>query len=194
MREGVSELEVKRIATALGVVVAFALSATPAIAADDTGINVLPGSLSVTNPMVANFPDLTLNGSAQSSSAAMDTFEVTDARGSGAGWRVQVSATQFCEWDSLLSICVVGGKTLPTGSLSVPAPSVAANGTSSPVPSVTSGPYAVDGSTVTVASASVGNGMGKYVFTPGNLTLSVPASAYAKTYRSTVTVSVVSGP
>jgi hypothetical protein len=36
--------------------------------------------------------------------------------------------------------------------------------------------------------------MGSYTFTPTNLTLSIPANAYAGTYTSTVTVSVVTGP
>ena len=44
------------------------------------------------------------------------------------------------------------------------------------------------------SAAADGSGQGSYVFTPGLLTLSVPASAYAGTYTSTVTVSVISGP
>lgn len=179
----------------MGALAILAVISGPASAADDTLIDVIGGTLSVTNPTVADFANLTLDGTAQTVTTSMDNFAVTDARGTGAGWRVQVNATQFCEWDALLSTCVLlDGKTLPTGSLSMPAPSVAANGTTSPVPSLTSGPYAIDGSTVTIASAAADEGMGMYDFTTGNLSLSVPASAYARTYKSTVTVSTISGP
>ena len=57
------------------------------------------------------------------------------------------------------------------------------------------------GTAVKVASAAANTGMGTYDFTPGNtngsntaLQLTVPSYAYATTYHSTLTVSIVSGP
>ena len=78
----------------------------------------------------------------------------------------------------------------------MPQPTVAANGTSSGVPTIIAGPYTIDsGSAVKIASAAADNGMGVYNFTQGGtLTLSIPANAYAASYRSEVTVSAVSGP
>jgi hypothetical protein len=147
------------------------------------------GTLTLTAPSVGDFAPVTLNGSAQSTPASMGTFTVTDARGTGDGWYVTVQAGQLS----------MTGHTLPVDSISmsIPAPGVAKmDNTSSTAPSITGGSYTIDhASAVTVASAMTsGAGMGSYIFTPGALTLSIPANAYAGTYTSTVTVSVVAGP
>jgi hypothetical protein len=155
-----------------------------------TSVVLSAGTLTITTPSVANFGGLTLNGAAQTTTAALGTFTVTDARGSGIGWNVTVQATQF----------TAGSHTLAMNSISMPAPTVAkADATSGNVPTIATGPYLIDNATaVKISSAAVdattGNGMGSYTYTPGNLTLSVPANAYAGTYTSTVTVSVVTGP
>lgn len=100
-----------------------------------------------------------------------------------------VQATQF----------TATGHTLPMNSISMPAPTVAKiASTSGNTPSITAGPYLIDNAgAVKIASAAAdGTGMGSYTFNavPSTLTLSVPANAYAGTYTSTVTVSVVTGP
>jgi WxL domain surface cell wall-binding len=175
----------------------FAAAQMPAaFAVDDTNVVVTGGSLSISAPAVGNLTGVTLDGTAKTTTATFAAFSATDARGSGAGWNVTVQATQFAEHNG--TIYVASGATLPTSSLSMLAPTVAkSDGTSSAVPSITAGPYAIDAaSAVKIASAAAdGTGMGSYSFTQGgSLTLSVPASAYAKTYRSDVTVSVVTGP
>ena len=145
------------------------------------------GTLTLTTPAVGNFGGVTLNGSAQSTTATMGTFTVTDARGTGVGWNVTVQGTQF----------TMAGHTLPMNSISMPAPTVAnIDSTSGSTPSITTGPYLIDNaSAVKITSAAAdGTGMGSYTYTPGSLTLSIPANAYAGTYTSTVTVSVVTGP
>ncbi len=43
-------------------------------------------------------------------------------------------------------------------------------------------------------SAAPGAGMGRFIVTPGDLSLGVPGDAFARTYVSEVTVSLVSGP
>lgn len=162
---------------------------------DDTNVTVLGGSLSQTALTVGDFPDVTLDGTAKTVTATMSDFSVTDSRGSGDGWNVTAQATQFLEWDAGTGDYVTGGKTLPTSSLSMPEPTVAADGTTSPPPAITTGPYTIDaGGAVKFASAAADTGMGKYDFTTGALTLSVPANAYAKQYRSDVTLDLVSGP
>ncbi|HYP21261.1 MAG TPA: WxL domain-containing protein, partial [Chloroflexia bacterium] len=116
-----------------------------------------------------------------------------DARGNGNCWHVTASASQFAEWSG--SAYVTNGKTLAAGSLELSEPSATANGTDSPAPTVSSGPYTIDsGSGVSVASAAVDEGMGKYDFGATSLTLSIPADAYARTYKSTVTISVTTAP
>ena len=119
---------------------------------------------------------------------------------SGAGWHVTAQATQFAEWDSTLNSGAggykVGGHTIPTSSLTMAAPTVAANGTTSPNPTIANGPYTLDsGSAVSIASADTDEGMGVYDVSTTILTLSLPpATTYAAPYRSTVTISVITAP
>ena len=145
------------------------------------------GSLNITTPTVSDFGPLTLNGSALNTTASMGTFDVSDSRGTDQGWNVTVQATRLTS----------GTHTLPLGSLWMPQPTVTKDTlTSSDPPDILPGPYAIDvASPVKIASApDDGSGEGAYTFTIGDLTLNPPASAYAGTYTTTVTVSVISGP
>ena len=184
---------------AIGAIGALALIgslALPAQASDSSDVTLTGGSLTITNPSVSDVSGVTLDGTAQQGSATMDSFDVADARGDGTGWNVTVEATRFAEWAA--GDYVSSGKLLPSSSLSMPLLSVSKiDPTSSDLPTVAAGPYAIDsGSAVQVASAAAdGTGMGSYTFLQGGaLTLSVPASAYALTFRSDVTVSVNTGP
>lgn len=167
--------------------------APAALAQDATNVTVSGGSLALTaHPTAPDFTGVTLNGTAQTTNTTLDVFEVNDSRGTGDGWNVTVSATQFTEHDG--SIYVASGRTLPTASLSMAAPTVAADGTTSPVPTMTAGPYTIDGASVKIASAAVDAGMGAYDFSTSALTLTVPSNAYAKGYRSDLTVTLATGP
>jgi len=173
--------------------VEFGVAGTMDIYVDSTAM--IGGSLSMTAMTVGDFAGTTLSGAATTNTATPSNFSVTDARGTGAGWNITVQATQFKEWDG--TAYVTGGKTLAVSSLSMPAPTVAANGTTSPVPSILAGPYTIDtGAAVKISSAVLNTGMGRYDYTqdPAGLTLSIPANTYATLYRSEVTVSAVSGP
>lgn len=142
---------------------------------------------------VSDVAPVSLDGFQKVTTAVMDNFTVTDSRDTGEGWSVSVQGTQFAQWNG--TAYVPGGATLPAGSLSMPAPGVAAVGTESPPPTITPGPYLIDGASVKIASAAPGEGMGRYDFNQGgSLVLTVPSRAFAVTYRSEVTVSVSSGP
>jgi hypothetical protein len=177
----------RRVALLAGVFfAATAILGGTALAAST--VTIKPGNLTISTPTVGNFADVTMDGTAQTTNANMGTFDVIDARGTGVGWNVTAQATQF----------TTGGATpilLALGSVVMANPTVAKNNPSSgAVPTITAGTLTIDGPAVKIASAAVGNGMGSFRFTPSTLTLSVPASAYAGTYTSTVTVSVVTGP
>ncbi|HEX8228130.1 MAG TPA: WxL domain-containing protein [Chloroflexia bacterium] len=170
----------------------MALIPVSAFAADTT-VTVNAGSLNISAPTVGNFSAVNMDGAAKSPTASVGTFSVTDARGNGNGWHVTAEASQFAEWNG--SEYVASGKTLAEGSLELSQPSATANGTDSPAPAVSAGPYTIDeAGGVSLASADVDEGMGKYDFGATTLTLSVPADAYAKTYKSTVTISVTTAP
>lgn len=157
-------------------------------------VAVSGGSLGLSpTPAVGDFMVVTLDGSARKTEAGLDDFSVVDGRGTGDGWTVSVQATQFREWDG--TAYVVNGKSLPVGSLSMPAPTVVAMGTESMPPEIAAGPFHIDGASVIIARAARGAGMGVYLLgAPEPLVLTVPASAYVGTYRSELSVSVTSGP
>lgn len=171
-----------------GIVVVLAIGSGVVMPA-----SALAQSLSITAVTVSDFSSVTLSGSVASATATMSDFSVTDTRGTGEGWNVVVQGTVFAEWDG--AGYVAGGKTLPVGSLSMPAPSVSSSEATPSPPTMTAGPYAIDGYAVKIASAAAGAGEGTYTFTQtGPLTLTVVAAAYARTYRGEITVSVASGP
>ena len=65
----------------------------------------------------------------------------------------------------------------------------------SATPLIVVGPYSIDAAAaVTIASAAPGAGMGAYDFSATTLTLRLPPSVYAQSYRSTVLVTVINGP
>ncbi len=176
---------------------AVALMSPAALAAGgSTTVAVAAGALTLTGAVLANFASVALDGTNQSSTASMAVFNVNDSRGTGTGWRVTALATQFREYDTTLNQYVVSGKSIPASSLQMSQPTMTkTGGGNSASPTVTSGPYTIDAaSAATISSAAVGAGMSKYQYGATTMTLSVPASTYARTYRSDVTVDAVSGP
>src|SRR5215210_9222951 len=92
-------MQLRQIAGVAGVVLGGAI-VPAALAADATDVTVGAGNLEITAaPTVADFPNVTLNGSAQTVNATLDAFQINDSRGSGAGWNVTVQATRFTEHD-----------------------------------------------------------------------------------------------
>lgn len=181
---------------------AFTVMAPAALAADTTSVAVSGGSLDFTAiPLAGDFAAVTLNGSNQTTTANLDDFQVNDSRGTGDGWKITVQASQFTETSATIDVGA-NAKTLPTSSLTMGAPRVTADGTTSPLPSITTGPYTLDaGSAVKIASAAVNAGMGKYNFDDGTtaanipLTLALkPATTYAVTYSSNATITLATAP
>jgi hypothetical protein len=179
-------------AVAVAVVVLCAGGASAA----ETTVIVSRGSLALfPAPAASDFVEVTLDGAAQETAAALDPFSLVDARGAGAGWTLTVGATQFREWDG--AGYVDGGETLPLGSLLLPPlaidPAEPDPNTASPATAPSA--YRIDGASVVVGRAEEGAGMGTYLVTPSDqLVLALPASAYAGTYRSELSITVSSGP
>lgn len=166
---------------ALGV---FAVMAPAAFAADGTTATVTGGSLGITNPSAADFVGKSITGVDQTTTAALDAYSVSDLRGSGAGWHVTAQASTFTGVSHNLAV----------GSLLMSAPTVAANGTSSPDPSVIIDPVVIDNGATPISSAALNEGMGTYDYSATTLTLALPANVYADVYASTVTISAVTAP
>lgn len=182
---------VARWALALSLGIAMAPSAADAAtsAASET---ITGGSLAFINstPSPVAFPTTTLNGTDQTQSQTQ-TIDVSDARGTGVGWNITATSTNF----------VSGGNSLVAGSVQVlAAPAVACDSGVSCVTAVpsTTYPYTLPSGTTAPAAtkfynATASTGTGAQTVTP-TWRLAVPATAATGTYTSTWTLSLVSGP
>lgn len=159
--------------------------------------NITGGSLSITTVSGSLTFSTTLTGRAVVvSSSTAPTFEVVDATGTGNGWNVAFTATDFSSGAHTLTVSHLkfqpsgGTITVIDGSSGAGAP-VEAGGSASVLDPTTG---------FKVLSAPVDGGMGTYRYTPlaSKFTLDVPADTYAGTgesaYSSTLTATVVSGP
>ncbi len=187
---------VVRVSLGLGVAAVLGLGTSlSAFAAADTGAVITGGTLSGGGLGFASFGAITLNGAQQTSTAPFTLANVTDARGTGAGWNVSLSLTPLAEYNTGTSAYVTSGKTLAASSIKVTTAPVVSlvDSTSSSANTITpvATTTALDtGSAVKLLSAAAAGGMGTYSFSTMTSTLTVPANAYAKTYKSDATVSL----
>jgi hypothetical protein len=152
-------------------------SATVTINGGPLAITVIPNSVS--------FGSVELDGTVQTTKVNLSELEVTDARGTGAGWGLSVVASPFQS----------GENSLPTGSLSLKAPTITAGyenpSTAPSVSPVFGTEQAIDGeSPWNLIVAANNEGLGKWKITWSNeaLTLTLnPATTKVGTYTSTIT-------
>lgn len=190
MKYGISRF--KKLTVGLGIVAVLSVGAiAPAFADDVTGTaNITGGSLAMA---ATDAPTLaaTLNGTDQT---VTDTFviDAKDNRGTGAGWKLQITSTQFSTGGATpktLStsaatitgatvICDAGTCTNPTNSITYPLT----------VPAGATAPAAVS-----LYNAALDTGMGDFTVTP-TFQVAVPANAYAGNYSSTVTLTIATAP
>jgi hypothetical protein len=151
------------------------------------GANV--SCLSMVASTTVAFSATTLNGLDQTKTVTA-TFDVTDNTG-GNGWNVTATSTTF----------TTGPHPLPTGATTVSLAPTSACDTgftcTAPTDSV-SYPYALPAgasapAATKLVNAAVNSGIGHETIT-ATFTLTVPGNAYAGTYQSTWTFSLVSGP
>jgi hypothetical protein len=155
-----------------------------------TSTGITGGALTLTSPGTASL-SATLTGADQVVNGSLGKSTVKDATGSGAGWNVQISGTQF----------TTGGatpRTLPTTALDVTGVTASSVAGKAPTNSVSYGtgiPVPLGGSVtpVKIYNAAANSGMGTFDLTP-NVTLNVAADTYAGNYTSNLTISVVAGP
>lgn len=152
-------------------------TATPAAFAATTSqnvsitANIQPGTLTLSPPGLPDpFPGFLLNGLIQHNYATLSNWTVTDATGTGDGWNIEVSSTQFKELPPQAGFPTgYTPLTLPLDSLSGSSSlTFVAQPGSTPVSS-TGGPYFENlttpldsGTPVVIAQADQGYGMGTY--------------------------------
>ena len=169
-----------------GSVAAFA--AGPTSSSTNAQVAVGAGSLTESGPTSVSATPVTLTGDDQTTTYALG-ITVTDATGSGTGWNLTISSSQFTGANP--------ANTLPAGASSIQgAPTVACSGTGTHCTSPNNGisyPMPVGSSAGKFFNAAAGSGLGKFTITP-TVTVAIPGNTYADTYTSTVSVAIVSGP
>ena len=170
----------------ISAIAAVALvTATAALAGTLTATATVSGTAGVSlnlpsNPSVSD----TLDGTDQTVSYA-PVLGVVDARGSGAGWNLQISATTFSDG---------AGHTLAPGTVSAAAQ--ACHSGSSCTAATNSGvtlPLTISGTAAKFFNAAANTGLGKLDVTP-TVQVAIPGNTFAGTYTSTVTLAAATGP
>jgi WxL domain surface cell wall-binding len=175
----------QRIIIITGLVAAALVASAVAFGSTLTTTATVTGTagVSMNVPATASFSD-TLDGTDQTVSYSSQ-LGVVDARGTGAGWNLQISATDFSDGS---------GHTLLPGT--VIAASQACHSGSSCTAATNSGislPLTVTSTAAKFFNAAVNTGLGKIDVTP-TVQVAVPGNAYAGTYTSTVTLAAATGP
>jgi len=175
----------KRIVITLGIAVIALIASTAAFAQNLTATATVSGTAGVSLNLPSNpaISDL-LDGTDQTVSYA-PVLGVVDARGSGAGWNLQISATSFSDGS---------GHTLAPGT--VTGVSTACHTGSTCTAATSSGityPLTVTSTAAKFFNAALNTGLGKIDVTP-TVQVAIPGNAYAGTYTSTVTLAAATGP
>jgi WxL domain surface cell wall-binding len=171
------------------IIIGFAavalIAASAALAGTLTTTATITGAAGLSLNLPAN-PSIsdTLDGTDQTVTYA-PVLGVVDARGSGAGWNLTVSATNFSDG---------AGHTLAPGTVTAVAQACHSGSTCTTASS--SGityPLTVSSTAAKFFNAAANSGLGKIDVTP-TVSVSIPGNSYAGTYTSTMTLAVASGP
>ncbi len=182
----------------LTVTAAFVVSATAFSASSFANEStVAPGSLTG-GGITFSALNTTLDGTKKVPTADWAINDIIDARGTGAGWNLSLTMTAFQEVDSA-GAYVSGGKTLANNSLKVatspnPTQKDTTSSETTTITSVTGATSLDTGSAVKLLSAKLDGGMGSYTVSNLGVALTIPANAYAKSYKTTATVALNTAP
>jgi hypothetical protein len=173
-----------RLFILLGSAAVALAAATAAFAGTLTTTATVSGTAGISmnlpsNPSMAD----TLDGTDQVVSWSA-LLGIVDARGTGAGWNLTLSATTFSDGAS---------HTLPAGSISGVTSACQGGSTCTGATNSITYPITISGTAAKFFNASAATGLGKVNVTP-SVNVAIPGNAYAGTYTSTVTLAAVSGP
>ena len=175
----------KRIVITLGIAILALAAATAALAGNLTTTATVTGTAGISLNLPAN-PSIsdTLDGTDQTATYA-PILGLVDARGLGAGWNIQISATTFSDGS---------GHTLNQGQVASVAQACTVGSTCTTATS--SGityPLTIGGTALKFFNAAVNTGLGKVDVTP-SIDVLIPGNAFEGTYTSTVTIAAATGP
>jgi hypothetical protein len=174
----------QRIIITLSVAAVALVASTAGLAATLTPTGTISGSAGVSLTLPAN-PTFssTLDGTDQTATFA-PVLGVVDARGSGAGWNLTVSATSFSDG---------AGHTLAPGTITAASAACKAGNSCTAATNAISYPLTVSAAAAKFFNAAANSGLGKIDITP-TFSIAIPGNAYAGTYTSTLTLATATGP
>ena len=188
---GAGALRISRRWAWLGAALAVAAALAPAASGATAPVTgtITPGGLSLSTTATPSF-SVALTGVSQT--ASYTVLSAIDATGSGSGWNVTITSTQFTTGcgtprtlpttasaaTGVVAVCAGTECTAPTNSVGYPL-------------AVPAGPTAP--TAVKLYNASADTGLGSFTLTP-TVQVTVPGNAFAGSYTSTLTLAVASGP
>lgn len=163
-------------------------------------LTIPQGGLSVYNEASNPPASVTLDGNDHTAYFTLP-INVTDARGTGAGWSVSISATTFVSTDAHAYTLSTGSPDIGDDPIVCKPSSASCNTSTAALPTGatqgTSFQFTTPNSTpsqVLIATAALNTGMASYTITP-KVEFPILANAYADSmYQSTVTVTTTLGP
>jgi len=155
------------------------------------------GALSGGDISFSDFSSIVLDGTTQTATAVWLIGDVIDSSGTGNGWNISLTLTQFRE--SYGPDYVTYGDTLDTGSLTVTTKPIVTvmDELSTPAAQITvigNATVLDTGIPVKLLTSGNGQGMGSYSVSAITVSLKVPADVYAHTYKTDATIALISAP
>lgn len=141
------------------------------------------GTLTIANSNTATISAVSLEGTTQVSTGSIGPVTVTDNRGTGSGWSVTASVSDFA--------CCTPQRVIAAENLEIsPGAAVVLSGKNTGIATGSVHKFTSTEDAATLITAVAGAGMGSYRVTP-SISLSIPPDAYAGTYTATVTITII---
>ena len=178
-------VQIKKLLALTLFVFAFSfISVTNAFAAETLlKIDIAGGTLTMDNPTIATLSAQSLDGAVRSSAGKLGVIEVTDNRGTGSGWSVTLTVSDFT--------CCNNSFTIPVNNLTIVPGSVQTiMGSATGVVSGNSYTFRSADDIATILTANSNAGMGIYRINP-DMTLVIPTNAFAGEYSATLTLTII---
>jgi hypothetical protein len=174
----------QRMFITIGIAAVALVAVTAAFGAGIAPVATVTGTAGVSlnfpaNPTISD----TLDGTDQTVTYA-PVLGLVDARGTGAGWNLQISATTFSDGAT---------HTLAPGTVTAAAQACHAGSTCTAATNGVGLPLTISTTAAKFFNAASLTGLGKVDVTP-TIAVAIPGNAYAGIYTSTVTLAAVVGP
>jgi hypothetical protein len=179
-----------RLLTLFAVTAVLALMAAVAFA-ESASVTITGGSL-VSTPADVTLSGVTLDGTDQTATSTSDSWQIVDARGTGAGYCLTIDSIDFSDGSHTIDISQADQEFL-IQILDVDTVCNAGDATNMPASQVsTQTAITTDPTTLNILSAGTDEGMGDYNYDP-DFELEVRAETYAGSYTATITITANSG-